>query len=198
MKGIIIFLIAALAHTSLNSQTHKSSAPSPYKWGLKLGFSIADINFKDKSGSANPTIHTRVGFIAGGFARIALSEQAALQPEVRMIGKGWKEPGYYGYDLTYLEFPLNLLYTATGSKGGTFFVGGGPAPAVYIGESIFYGGYNDVKRLDLGVNALIGYEVAIGFSLTFHYTHGLTNVNAVKGDVSIKNRSFGLCAGYTF
>jgi hypothetical protein len=197
MKDILIFFIAILTYASLSGQNNTSNNTSKYKWGLKLGFAISKIDFDDKTGAVNPSINTRTGLIAGAFARIKLGDRAGFQPEVRIIGKGWKETGYYSYDLTYLEFPLNLLYSPTGNKG-TFFIGGGPAPAVYIGESLFYGGYSDMKGFDIGVNVLMGYEIPIGFSLSLHYTYGLANVNAVKNDVSIKNRSFGLTAGYTF
>ncbi len=198
MKGIIIFFVAVFLYAPLRGQLPGNDNTSKIRWGVKLGLAISEVQFDDKSGSYNPSINTRTGLIVGGYSRIKINDQMVFQPEIRFVGKGWKETGYYSYNATYLEFPLNIMYAPSNSKG-TFFIGAGPAPAVYIGESLFYAGYTDFKGFDIGINALMGYEVALGFSLSLHYTHGLVNVNTYdRGNISVKNRSFGLTAGYTF
>lgn len=207
MKRILIFFTIIIAHPSVFSQLSdrqdKEASNDKIKFGIKAGVAIANAKVEYNStttpGNGKPT--SKLGAIAGVFARLAFGNKACFQPELLMVGKGMKENNQsYSYrnDLTYLELPLNILYKTSGSKG-SFFIGGGPAPAFYIGENVFSSGYQSVKKFDVGINFLAGYELPIGFSINMHYTHGLTNISSDKTFIPvIKNRCLGLTIGYVF
>jgi hypothetical protein len=207
MKKTLIFLGAMIISTSAFCQPAKSEASetstNKIRFGIKAGVAIANAKVKYNTitmpGNSKPT--SKLGAIAGVFARMALSKTACFQPELLMIGKGMKEKNqYYPYrtDLTYLELPLNLLYKPSAPKG-SFFIGGGPAPAYYIGDNVFYSGNNRFKKFDVGINILTGYELPVGFSINLHYTYGLLNISRNKTDIPVtKNRCFGLSLGYIF
>ena len=207
MKKILIFLAIISVHPSvfgqLSDRQNNEANSDKIKFGIKAGVAIANakVEYNTTTRPDNGKPKSKLGAMAGVFARMAFGNNACFQPELLMVGKSMKEnnQGYfYRNDLTYLELPLNILYKPSGSKG-SFFIGGGPAPAFYIGENVFYSGYQSVKKFDVGINVLSGYELPIGFSINLNYTHGLLNISENKVDVPvIKNRSFGLTVGYTF
>lgn len=52
---------------------------------------------------------------------------------------------------------------------------------------------------EFGVNGLIGYELAIGFSLNLNYNYGLSNASKDKQYVTkISNHYLGVTLGYSF
>lgn len=169
------------------------------RFGIKAGVTVAKTQFENKW---NPTDYSfKTGGFFGVFIRKSLNKSVYFQPELLLVNKGAKEKHEdynYRVDLTYLELPLNLLYKSSDSKGG-FFIGGGPAPSVFIGDNIFYFGDQNAKSFDFGINILTGYELPIGFSINLNYTHGLLNLTSDKEHVpTIRNRSFGLTLGYLF
>lgn len=181
----------------------KETSNRKIRFGIKAGVSIANVKIEynpgTTPGNGKPT--SKLGALAGVFARMDLGKNACFQPELLMVGKGMKENNQnYSYrtDLTYLELPLNILYTPATSKG-SFFIGGGLAPAYYIGKNVFYSGYTGFKKFDFGINILTGYESPMGFSINLHYTYGLLNISGNRTDIPVaKNRCFGLSVGYTF
>ncbi len=204
-KGLIFWgyiIISCSAFSQRWKLEGKETSNDKIRFGVKAGIAIANCQLEYSSTSfaiGNPK--SKLGVIGGVFAGILLSKKICFQPELLMVGKGMKENNQsYSYrtDLTYLELPLNLLYRLQNVKG-SFFVGGGPAPAIYIGENVFYSGPLYFKKFDFGINILTGYELAIGFSINLHYTHGLLNISDNKTDLPLtKNRCFGLSVGYSF
>lgn len=205
MKKILIFFAIIIVHSSvfgqLSDRQDKETSNDKIKFGIKGGVAIAntkiEYNTTTMPGNNKPT--SKLGALGGVFVRMALGNNACFQPELLMVGKGMKERNqYYSYrtDLTYLELPLNILYKPSGSKG-SFFIGGGPAPAFYIGENVFYSGLQYFKKFDFGINILTGYELPIGFSINLHDTHELQNISMNKTEVPVtQNRCFGLRSGY--
>lgn len=172
------------------------------KYGIKAGVTLAKSKVELDPGVTPyyDKLVFKAGAMGGVFAQIDAGKNTCFQPELLIVGKGMKEKyETYSYrnDFTYIELPLNFLYKPVTSKG-SFFIGGGPSPAYYIGENIFYGGQYYIKKFDLGINLLAGYEVPIGFSINLHYTHGLTNISRSAEVPVTKNRCIGLSVGYTF
>lgn len=207
MIRILIFfnaiLFPAACFCQLTGHDVKQTNNDGIKFGIKAGVAIAKakIEYNSATSPGNSEPKSKLGAMAGVFARMFLGHKAVFQPELLMVGKGAKEINqYYSYrtDLTYLELPLNILYKPSGSKG-SFFIGGGPAPSYYIGENVFYSGYQSFKKFDLGINILTGFELPIGFSINLNYTLGLLNISQDTNDIpTVKNRSFGLTVGYVF
>jgi len=207
MKKVLLFFgyitITTSAFCQLWKLEGKETGNSKIRFGIKAGIAIANcqIEYNTSVIPGNEDPRSKLGFMGGFFAAIRMNKKVSFQPELLLVGKGMKENNQsYSYrtDLTYLELPLNLLYKPVASKG-SFFIGGGPAPAIYIGENIFYSGYQYFKKFDFGINILTGYELPIGFSINLHYTHGLLNISENRTDIPLtKNRCFGLSVGYTF
>lgn len=207
MKSILIFFIAIVvplaSFCQLKNLEGRQTKSDRIRFGIKAGVAIAKakIEYSPATSPGNAEPKSKRGAMSGVFARMVLGPKALFQSELLMVGKGAKEINqYYSYrtHLTYLELPLNVLYKTSDSKG-SFFIGGGPAPAFYIGENIFYGSNQGFKKFDFGINILTGYELPIGFSINLNYTYGLVNINRNNLDGPLtKNRSFGLTVGYVF
>lgn len=205
MKKVLIFfgtiIISTLAFCQLSRVEGKETRKSKIRLGIKAGFSVADL--KTEYGPAVFAVDQafKFGGVAGVFFQMPVGEATSFHPELLLVVKGTKQKGASssaGTRLTYLELPLNLLYKPVNPKG-SFFIGGGPAPAYYIGENLFYTGYNEFKKFDVGINILTGYELPIGFSFNLCYTHGIVNISQNRTDFPvIKNQCFGFSFGYTF
>lgn len=208
---ILTMVIAWSAPAQIWKLEGKETSGMKIKLGIKAGIAIANIGieYNQTPDPAPGKSITKLGVAGGFFARMPLSKKICFQPELLMIGKGMKEKDQYGSSylykttITYLELPLNILYKPTTAKA-SFFIGGGPAPAFYIGNNAFYYGDGAFKTFDFGINVLAGYEIPIGFSFNLHYTHGLSNISKDQGtngnpySVKMKNRCFGLMIGYVF
>ena len=205
MKRILIFLTAIIVPIAgfcqLWGREGKQTGTDKIRFGIKAGVAIASLKIEYDPAVTAGDHKSKGGALAGIFLQMLLGKTASFQPELLVIGKGTKENSqnyFYRTDLTYLELPLNLLYKKSTAKG-SFFIGGGPAPSFYIGESVFYSGYQGFKKFDVGVNILAGYELPIGFSINLHYTHGLLNITYDRTNVPvIKNRCAGISVGYIF
>lgn len=131
------------------------------------------------------------------------------------------------YTLYYAHVPLNLLYNVPAGDN-KFYFGAGPYASYAITGKIkttttgadeeagevngttsrnvqFGDGEEQIKRLDYGVGALIGFKFYTGFSVNFNYEFGLASISTQKysdGESSLtsklKNRGFGLSVGYSF
>ena len=181
MKKQIAFVLFLLFSTIVFAQdeSRDTEPVNKLRFGIKAGAAIASMQVKYRSVPADFS-ENKLGGIVGVLIRTPLKGSLYFQPELLMVGKGYKEKqsGYDSrVDLTYIELPLNLLYKFSTSKGGVF-IGGGPAPAFLIGENIFYFGNQNSKEFDFGINVLAGYELPIGFSINLNYTHGLVNLTA--------------------
>jgi hypothetical protein len=203
MKRLFIFLIAIIVPMAgfcqLWGREAKQTGNDKIRFGIKAGISLANQKIEFDPPVTSDESQIKLGFLAGIFMQTPLGKTVSFQPELLLIGKGVKSQYYSSRtSLTYLELPLNLLYKRSSAKG-SFFIGGGPAPSIYVGESVFYSGYQGFKKFDFGLNILVGYELPIGFSINLHYTHGLINITYDKTNVPVvKNRCIGLSVGYTF
>lgn len=205
-KRVLFFMILsfpALCYCQLWNLIGKETENDKIRIGIKLGLAFSNVQVEYNE-NMNPDIEessTHTGLIGGFYLNIELNKKLSFQPAVIMVSKGMNLTHQYfetRKNLGYLEMPLNLLYKSTSSKG-SFFIGGGPAPSVLPGRSHTYSGYTDVKRFDFGINFITGYEIPIGFSLNFNYTHGLPNISGNKEFMPVfRNRSFGFSVGYTF
>src|SRR5690606_38732495 len=141
------------------------------------------------------------GLISGFYLNMDLNKKLRFQPALLLVNKGMNEiheDFIIRKNLNYVEVQLNLLHQST-SPRSSFFIGGGLAPSYYTGETLFYLGDNELKKIDVGINFLMGYEIPIGFSLNLNYTHGLVNISGDREFMPVfRNRSFGIAVGYTF
>ena len=165
-------------------------------WGIKIGAGLSKPNI-DYVNTVSPTVEReKFGIILGGFVNITGKKNMIIQPGVQYVRKGWKEGYTNGYQesMNYFEIPINLLFKLKERKQH-FYIGAGLSPA-FSATSAYRTG---IKSFDLGINALAGYVLPIGFSVNLGYTHGLLNATADKNYITnIRNRYFALTAGYEF
>jgi hypothetical protein len=157
------------------------------------------------------------GFEAGGYADIPFSSGLSFHPGAVFSYEGYKpkiDPFTASVHVFYFKLPLDVVYHLA-SGDGKFFFGLGP----YVGYA-FSGKYhrsgggepsttvhisfgndentNDLKRLDLGVNFIGGYQVQKNLLLSAKFDLGLSNISPSKNDIVYHTRSFALSAGYLF
>jgi hypothetical protein len=115
----------------------------------------------------------------------------------------------------YLEVPLNFLYNVP-LKSGKVFIGMGPYLAMGLSaknktdvtsasgntssssQSITFGsGVNELKRMDLGINALAGFRFDSGLEIGGGMGFGLSNLSNVSS-VKTHNQTISISAGYFF
>jgi hypothetical protein len=121
--------------------------------------------------------------------------------------------------LNYLQLQVNVLYNIA-IKPGKIFFGGGPyygyalsgnlkgnTTGIYPGQgnfsdsqnnNIVFGGDNEYKRSDFGVNALAGIKLKNGLLFSVNYEYGLINIYKSQPVTTDKNRVLGFSVGYQF
>jgi hypothetical protein len=200
MKKILIIILSfhIAAHGVSQGMADVENGYNKIRIGVKAGIVFTRFKTQPEPGS---TYSNLLRLRTSLFAHIPISSKAYFRPEIALAGKGTKyETSYLTRDLlSYVEVPLNVLYKAASSKG-IFLIGGGPAPAFLINnESYRFYASNNIKKFDLGINALATYESPLGFSFNIQYTYGLLNISRDKsGQPTIKNRCFGIFLGYLF
>ena len=210
MRNLSVFFIAVCCTSSATAFCQKTS------FGVTAGVSLANVRIKTESISISGD--SKIGFTAGVFADVALSENFSLQPALNYVQKGSKnEISDMNYEskltLGYIELPLNLLYKPEMQKLG-FFVGVGPSIAYALSgkEKEKDNGVNttytykfgnnpdehDLKTLDFGANFLTGIETPGGFLVALNYNLGLSNLapGSSSDDGTIKSNYFGFKIGY--
>ena len=213
MKKYALLVLLALGTLSTYAQV---------SFGVKAGYSNTGISMDAEEGSAG--FSRLSSWHAGVIADISLAESFSLQPQLLVSAKGAKQPGIdlgeglpsleeTKLKLTYLELPINFVYKLQAGAGKLFF-GLGPYLAYGISgkageQKVKFDGKKDeeieegsedaeklhLKALDLGGNALVGYELKNGLLFSVNYSLGLTSINPNEG-ASVKNNYFGVSVGY--
>lgn len=202
MKKLLVVPIALFTLITVNAQNAK--------FGITAGTAIASQKFKAQGISISGD--SKVGFTAGVFADLGLSENFVFQPGLNFVQKGSKissNGATATQTLNYIELPLNVLYR-TPAGSGHFFGGIGPALGYGVsgtaksdGESqdIHFGSSDtdDYKPFEVSGNILAGYEFSNGFFVSANYNHGFSNIlNGGDSDASAKNSYIGIRLGYKF
>lgn len=163
------------------------------KYGVKAGLNLANVA-GDVEGNK-----MKIGFNAGGFARISVTETISFQPELLLSTQGAKEKGSYAgvsyegkNNLTYLNIPLLAQYnTTSGFYGETgpqfgFLVS---AKAKSDGEKVDI--KDNLKTLDLSWAFGVGYLTQSNVGVNVRYNLGLSNIADAKGsDAKMRNSVF--------
>jgi len=177
------------------------------RFGVTAGLNTSNITGDDVNGKY------KAGFQAGLVADFGITENFSVIPELLFSQRGGKEnlgDGTYSMTLNYLQLPVNLAYKFHVGYGSKLFIFAGP----YVGYGIsasekitgsgasasvpleFGSGTEQIKPLDFGVNAGIGYQYEkIFFKL--QYNLGLANMSNVES-ASMKNTNIAVTVGYFF
>lgn len=168
--------------------------------GIKAGIAFSNATIRPAGmGTSVPKTSIRVGILGGIYLNVPSGKELIFRPGIEIVSKGTRQKDdYSSYDypviFTFLDFPINILYKTNNTKG-FLIAGGGPVIGVPIKD--YYTQYP--LKTEIGINGLIGYELAIGFSLNFNYTFGISNASKNKQIYSkISNRYLGITLGYSF
>lgn len=179
------------------------------KYGIKAGanFSIFGNDVKSK-----------IGFQAGGFATIDLSDEFSLQPELFYLKQEFSRDNYTllwvtgsgDFKLSYLYMPILFKYYVADN----LFLEMGPqlgyrlkSNVVLLPQSIseslpevlaelfqigvpFYPNVDDIfKKFDVGMNFGAGYDLSDAFSIDLRYNVGITKMAKSDYVADLYNRN---------
>jgi len=194
-----------------------ASAQSKTTFGVKAGVNFSSLHVSSEGSSNTANSGSLTTFSAGLFADAPIGSKGfSLQPGLFYTGKGGDSNDGIStgkLKLYYLQVPVNVVYNIPFTAGKLFF-GGGPYAAYALsgtvkdqvsGRSVsvdvnFGNDINDdFKRTDFGITALAGFQFTNGVLFNINTDLGLSNtLPSNSGGVSVKNRVFGISAGYSF
>jgi hypothetical protein len=200
-KVFLLFAVVILAGSSAFAQA---------KIGFKAGLNLSEARTGDAE--ENKELIPRASLHFGLVGDFSLSKKLSLQPQLLFSGRGSREKhdGHKDvYAFNSLELPVNLLYRSA-CKSGSFFIGGGPSLGYNLSGKTWESDEADIKtkiefgsnpgqirRADIGFNALAGYELNNGLFFSANYTRGISNWINVSGE-SWRNNLLGVSVGYFF
>ncbi|GAB3688901.1 hypothetical protein GCM10027592_04570 [Spirosoma flavus] len=177
--------------------------------GITAAGTVNNFAYRDRTGG-DPS-ESIIGVQAGLMFDAPLGGGLSLRPQVLYALKGAKQRSGSAealINLNYIEVPVQLVYGIP-AGAGKVALGIGP----YLGyavsgnvttkiggssntEKMTFGSAQDqLRQLDLGLRASIGYELSSGLTITGFYSPGLLNIsNYTNG--AILNTGGGLALGY--
>ncbi|WP_298349603.1 porin family protein [uncultured Dokdonia sp.] len=202
MKKIIFSLTICLLIAAV------SYAQNDISYGIKGGLNYSNLVYEfEDSNNDFLDFNAKVGFYAGGFINISLSDKFALQPELLYSSQGAKLDIDYSQvlifdqnDPTFLEneedvnvkqskllLPVLLQYKI----GSDFSLFLGPQitytlnfeTEVDSGDELVVSRFQDDDKIGIDVSARLGYKVSENMMIELGYFRGLTNQNSVKSSV---------------
>ena len=184
--------------------------------GMNAGVTMGNMTFKEDN--EKETSKLNPGVTAGIAVDIPLGKNFSVQPGANYLMKGGREEySDNGFtikekmNMSYLEFPVHLLYNTRGAKGN-FFAGLGITGAFGISgkykieedgeketEKIYFGSEDDddFKAAEIGGSVLTGYTFPSGLTLSAGYNIGLNNVSNYE-DFTARTSYFMLRIGWMF
>ncbi len=202
MRNVIVAMSLVILSTAAMAQKARL--------GIKSGLNITDVTTNDKA--ENEAIGPRSAFHLGLVADIAITDHLSFQPQLNYSGRGAREDHSGHKDIfkfNSLEIPLNYVYKAAGKGNAGFFAGAGPNIGFNFNGKLeatddptentdfeFGSDAGQIRRMDLGLNFLAGYELKNGLFLSANYTRGLTNW--LNTDEKWRNNVFAVSVGYFF
>jgi Outer membrane protein beta-barrel domain len=200
-------ILSAVSIVVLCLQTNTILAQS--RFGATANMNVS--RYRLPSGSSNEKGKSNIGFnvgLAGDFE--IMPKYLYLQPEVLFSLRSYKTPsGGTKFNFTMIEIPVSATFKYPIKNAGKVYAGLGPNFAIALGGKIKGGSTSrkmnlgsadsdDFKRLDIGLNFLLGFELEENWFFNIRHTLGLSNVEPSKngGTVKTGNWQFGL--GYYF
>lgn len=197
MKKVLLILALGIGALQVS---HAQSSEKLGGIGVRGGASLFNLGGDDGS---NASYTNRVGFHAGVYASLFMTERLALEPGVYYSVKGTKNDDLVDSRaiFNYVDVPVLLrLYPVEGLN-----VFAGPQVS-FLANSKFEGDIfgstvtfdpDAVKETDFGVVFGLGYNLPKGFNVQGSYDLGLTPVFK-DSEADVYNRGFKLSLGYTF
>lgn len=206
MKKQLLLLMAAVFGFGISSSYAQAS------FGIKAGVNIANVNF-DSGSSLSIQPDALVGFYAGPFAKLGVSDKFAVQPELLLSMQGYSfdfgdmveeveidgkvdaQNLYLNLPIMARFYPIEALHLEAGPQVGLLL-----SSKVKAGGESFDNEEDAMKDLDFGLNIGAGYTLPLGLIIEARYNFGLANLaeDTEGSDGSVTNRVFSFGLGYTF
>ena len=193
------------------------------KFGITTGLNISSFS---ESGSDAEVYNYIAGLQGGLVVDFNITENFSVIPEILFSQLGAyqlyeeernsKNTYSYYWILNYLQVPLNFAYKINVGSSHKFTLFAGPyagylLSAQYKVESDIDGakktekeedikigsGENEVKALDFGINAGIGFQFGNGIFIKTQYNLGLNNLSN-NSNSTLKNKNVAITIGYYF
>lgn len=180
MKKVFFVFLLAGAMSSVNAQV---------QFGPKAGANFSNFSGSDASGAK-----MQVGFYGGGFARLSITDNIKIQPELLFSGQGSKYEENiegqllkYNTHLNYISVPVMVQYHA----GSGFYGETGPqisllmsAKAKGSGETLDI--KDSYKKSEFAWGFGLGYQLSNGIGINARYILGLSKLDEA-GEANVKN-----------
>ncbi len=156
--------------------------------GLKAGMNFANQKITDIN------TNTRTGFHGGIYAIIAFSEKWGIQPELLYSSQGSELPDDIN-DFSYMTIPVLLRWKMISFLS----LSAGPQFSILLdaknqaGESF----KDQFKNSDFGLAVGATIHLPLGLNAGARYVWGFTNVSELQNDISVKNTTIQIFAGWT-
>ena len=183
MKKVFLLIVAVASFATIQAQT---------KFGIKAGANLANFS-GDVDGNK-----MKIGFNAGGFAKIGLTESLSLQPELVFSAQGAKfedEGEEAKYKLNYLNVPILVQYNF---KGG-FYAETGPQIGFLMSAKAEDVDVKDAfKSTDFAWSIGAGFLTQANFGFNARFNLGLANILEDSDDAKVKNSVIQIGVFYAF
>ena len=209
MKKMMFSALAVLVFGFATAQEEAKTA-SKVKFGAKGGVNLANI-VGDDAGDANMF----VGFNAGMFVEIPITEKLTIQPEVLYSAQGSKSEGQFDiegdlYDIkatlkmNYINVPVMFKY----QLAEKYSIEAGPYVGFLVSAKVkaevvgFGSATEDIKdsfkSTDFGLGVGMNYEFSDVIFANARYQGGLTQIGDTGEGDNVKNSVFQIGLGFRF
>jgi hypothetical protein len=207
MKKIYLACLSLLMTAGLV----KVNAQAPISYGVKAELNMSNFFLSDLDDYSS---RMKVGPNLGGFMKIDLHENFAIQPEVSFFYRTSKIKEEDSPNDKFKQWGMAIPVYAIGQTelgNGRFYGGVGPFIGfgfdakwkIENGEKIdLYkkvDGDKEMKRWDFGFGALLGYELSNKLQINAAYQVGVINqLDKLKDDAKVRSQAVSLGVGYRF
>ncbi|WP_298512974.1 porin family protein [uncultured Kordia sp.] len=197
MKKLILFSFLLCSFTVFSQETIKESdesidvndyvsADTETRYGFKLGVNISNYSGTNLNDIQDGLNDSRIGFVAGFFIDMSLTEKIRFQPEFLYSAQGAKEENLRA---DYLQVPLMLKYELTDFLNIQL----GPQIGVKIHEF-----EDNFKNFDFGVNGGIGLTILENVAIEARYNLGLADMFDEDRAPNIEGKNAVIQIGLTY
>lgn len=192
----LLFAITTIVFFAVSAQAQTTS------FGLKAGMTSANIKFS--GGGTSVSLTSKIGFYAGAFAEVGVSDNFAIQPELfySLLGakaKSGDEGDGGKLDFGYISLPVLVKY-----KNEGFAVFLGPQISYLLSAKSSGGGESqdikdEFKSTEIAGVIGAGYTLTNGFGFDARYQLGLSDISKDSGgEGKVKNSAFMVGVHYRF
>ncbi len=190
MKKLLILAACALG---MNFSANAQMGIAPV-----IGLNMSNLSGGGESGDMKMGLHL------GVLKSFNITDNFAIQPGVLYSMKGTKQTIDMGplgskdfsFTLSYIEIPINAVYTFGDGDGG-FMVHAGPYLGYLLSAKLEdVSGTDGMKKIDFGANVGLGYKLPMG--LFFRGQYGIGFGSIYEEGENVTNSNIAISVGYEF